>query len=247
MNILWQPIACKNCEVAFCSACMNQWLAENSGICRNDCQEFLQRQCPRLIVQQLSRLHIKCANSPHGCNEIISYDNLEKHELECEYKPRECRGCHATILKMNSVEHENTCDEIELTCPECNMIYKRGAAATIHTEIICLKEQLRQLRHDFENNKQQTDQQIQQLTEKTQQLPEAIQQFQQLSETNKQQANEDIHRVQQAFEVYKQQTSEETQQIQQTFQTNKEKSDTCGGCRDWKRDNNGWDQSYDMR
>ncbi|CAF1611576.1 unnamed protein product [Rotaria sp. Silwood1] len=223
-NVLWQPIACKNCEIAFCSTCINQWLAENSGICRNDCREFVQRQCPRLIVQQLSRLHFKCENSPHGCEQVVPYDDLEKHELECQYKPLECRGCHATVLKMNYTEHDNSCEEIQLICPECNMTYKRGEAATVHTEIICLKEQLRQLRKDFEGNKQQTGEQIQQVTEKMQQLPEAIQQLQQTSETNKQQASEEIQRIQQSFEVYKQQTGDEIHQIQQTFQTNKEKS-----------------------
>ncbi|CAF4242222.1 unnamed protein product, partial [Rotaria sp. Silwood2] len=223
-NILWQPIACKNCETAFCSTCINQWLAENSGICRNECQEFLQRQCPRLIMQQLARLHFKCVNALYGCDQVLLYDNIEKHEQECDYKPLECRGCHATVLKLNYVDHENTCEEIELTCSECNMIYKRGDAATVHTEIMCLKEQLRQLRQDFETNKQQASQQIQQLTEKTKPLPETIQQVQQVSETNKQQASEEIQHLQQTFEVYKQETGGEIQKIQKTFQTNKETS-----------------------
>lgn len=69
-QILWQPVACKNCEIPFCSTCINQWATNNSESCRNNCQEFIQRPCPRFIIQQLARLHFKCANSSHGCDQV---------------------------------------------------------------------------------------------------------------------------------------------------------------------------------
>jgi len=45
------------------------------------------------------------------------------------------------------------CALIELTCQDCKLIYKRGDAITQHTENICLKEQLRQLRDESKKNK----------------------------------------------------------------------------------------------
>jgi hypothetical protein len=44
--------------------------------------------------------------------------------------------------------HVNECVSIELTCNDCKMLYKRGEAATKHTENKCLKEQLRQVRDE---------------------------------------------------------------------------------------------------
>ena len=75
-NVLWQPIACQNCEVANCLACINQWLADYPGRCRNGCQKFLERQCPRFIMQQLIRLQFKCAYASQGCDQV--YDTSKK-------------------------------------------------------------------------------------------------------------------------------------------------------------------------
>ena len=69
-NVLWQPIACQNCEVAYRLACINQWLAIRPGECRNGCQKFLERQCPRFIMQQLGRLQFNCAYSSQGCDQV---------------------------------------------------------------------------------------------------------------------------------------------------------------------------------
>ncbi|CAF3329917.1 unnamed protein product [Rotaria socialis] len=267
-KILWQPVACRNCEVAFCSTCINQWLAQNSGVCRKNCREFVQRSCPRFIVQQLSRLQFTCQNSLQGCDQVLAYDRIEAHELECGYKQLQCRGCHEAVLKMNHIDHENTCLQIELTCSECNTTYKRGDGTFVHTEVICLREQLRQLRLELQAHKKHAGQQIDEITEKIQPLSETLQQLQQVSESNNQQVSNDIKSFQQALEADKEQTSKEIQQIQQKFQTTGEKSSTemgdlkkaleqystadircvcggtfcrkCAGCRDWKREDNGW-------
>ncbi|CAF3953833.1 unnamed protein product [Rotaria magnacalcarata] len=225
-KILWQPVACRTCEVAFCSGCINQWLAQNSGVCRKNCREFVQRSCPRFIVQQLSRLQFKCQNSLQGCDQILAYESIEAHELECGYKQTQCQGCHEAVLRKNHIDHENTCPQIELKCSECNITYKRGDGPAVHTEIICLKEQLRQLRLEFQAHTKHEGQQIDELTEKIQPLPETLQQLQQASESNKQQVSDDIKSFQQALAADKEQTSKEIQQIQQKFQLTGEKSST---------------------
>jgi hypothetical protein len=55
---------------------------------------------------------------------------------------------------------------IELTCDECNVIYKRGDADTKHTENICLREQLRQVRDESKRNKRE----LEKLTDKLNEL-----------------------------------------------------------------------------
>ena len=45
------------------------------------------------------------------------------------------------ILKKDFDNHKNDCASIELTCQDCQLVYKRGDADTKHTENICSKEQ----------------------------------------------------------------------------------------------------------
>lgn len=66
---------------------------------------------------------------------------------------------------MNYVKHESECALIEITCPDCSIVYKRGDASTQHTEAICLKEQLRILHEESKDNKLQMQELFRQLRE----------------------------------------------------------------------------------
>ena len=95
----------------------------------------------------------------HFFSQVLSYDALEKHE-ECSYQFLKCPGCRAEVLKKDFSKHTSSCGSIELTCQDCKLIYKRGDAGTKHTESVCLREQLRQLRNESKENKRE----IQELT-----------------------------------------------------------------------------------
>jgi hypothetical protein len=73
----------------------------------------------------------------------VSYEALDKHEIECDYQPNKCPGCQSQILKKDFDHHIRNCASIELTCADCKLVYKRGDAGTKHTEIICLREESR--------------------------------------------------------------------------------------------------------
>lgn len=88
------------------------------------------------------------------------YEALEKHEQECNYQLQQCPGCYRQILKKDVDNHTTNCSLIKLTCHECNLVFKRGDATTAHTENICLKEQLRQLRERSEKQLQQLSDQL---------------------------------------------------------------------------------------
>jgi len=59
------------------------------------------------------------------------------------------------MLMKDFVNHEMNCTLIELTCEDCQLVYKKNEADIKHTENICLKEQLRQLRNESKENKRQ--------------------------------------------------------------------------------------------
>ncbi|CAF1335258.1 unnamed protein product [Rotaria sordida] len=154
-ELLWKPVACRTCETPFCSTCINQWLINHPNQCPNQCQIFAERKCPPFIVKLLSQLQIACFYQSTGCNEIISYEGLDKHEIECNFQSQQCPGCQLQIIKEDFDNHISNCTSIELTCQDCKIVYKRGDADRKHTENICLKEQIRQLRDEYKENKRE--------------------------------------------------------------------------------------------
>ncbi len=93
------------------------------------------------------------------------YESLDKHEIECGYQPQQCPGCRSEILKKDFYNHKKNCPLIELTCQDCKLVYKAGEAATKHTDNICLREQLRQLRDESKENKREINELTLQLNE----------------------------------------------------------------------------------
>jgi len=58
---------------------------------------FLEKRAPPILNNFLSKLQIYCAYAPNGCNEVLPYDGLEKHEQECQYERTPCRICEAPV------------------------------------------------------------------------------------------------------------------------------------------------------
>ncbi|CAF3161654.1 unnamed protein product [Rotaria socialis] len=148
-DLLWIPITCQRCETSFCSACINRWVAANPGKCPNRCKIYIERKCPSFIVKLLGQLQIACYYQSKGCEQVIPYEALDKHESECDYQPQQCSGCRSEVLKKDFDNHTSGCAAIELTCQDCKLVYKRVDAATTHTENICLREQTKENIHQI--------------------------------------------------------------------------------------------------
>jgi hypothetical protein len=50
------------------------------------------------------------------------------------------------MTKKDLVEHKTQCPLIEWTCPACNLTVRKFDAIQCHTDIVCLQEQLRDIR-----------------------------------------------------------------------------------------------------
>ena len=80
LNILFSPVQCNICNKCFCKICI-----KNYNDSRKNCPfrcinpKYLEN---KFVNNVLSILKFKCKN---GCNQIINYDNLEKHyEENCD-------------------------------------------------------------------------------------------------------------------------------------------------------------------
>jgi RING-H2 zinc finger domain len=69
------------CEHAFCSVCINDWLNRQST-CPIDRGMLLRTQLkpvPRILRNLLSRLKITCNNAEFGCTAVVKLDQLSTH------------------------------------------------------------------------------------------------------------------------------------------------------------------------
>jgi hypothetical protein len=103
----------------------------------------MEHRAPQAILHILSTLKVKCLYTSNGCEETLSYNGLETHEEACGYRLKTCSGCQQEIVKRDFQSHHSTCPLVSLTCSECDTVYERQNEQK-HTEIICLRIQLRQ-------------------------------------------------------------------------------------------------------
>lgn len=117
-----------NCEHAFCSGCIHEWLSRQPT-CPVDRQNITPpqlRPVPRILrnllyryrvpdlplrLQRLMtagilfsfRLQLTCDNSVYGCTAILKLDVLQSHIQECEFNPKRpvpCElGCGLVVPK----------------------------------------------------------------------------------------------------------------------------------------------------
>lgn len=71
-NILWKPIACQLCETPFCTICITKWLNQSQHVCPMRCSKFIQRSCPKFVLNKLSKLQMVCCYHLSGCKEVSS-------------------------------------------------------------------------------------------------------------------------------------------------------------------------------
>lgn len=171
-GILWSPVACQNCDTPYCAVCIENWHSKegNSSRCPyQKCSSYVQRPCPPANQLMLEALQITCRFNENKCPETLMYNDLKEHETNCGYRLMICSGCEKKIIKNEFHEHERTCPLVVLKCGECDSSYKRRDEGE-HTEIHCLRVQLRQIRERVEQVKQENDDKINELKTQVQHL-----------------------------------------------------------------------------
>jgi len=150
-NILWKPIACKTCENSFCLKCIRLWLNEKPNQCPFNCH-FQERKCPGILLKLLSKLKLNCENKINGCNILIPYEALEKHQLkECQFRFIQCSNCLKEILSKDFDIHQNElCLQIKSTCLKCSSIYYQKDG---HSYLDCLKKQSQIIQEAMDESK----------------------------------------------------------------------------------------------
>jgi len=110
-GVLEDPVQAPQCEHAFCSSCINEWLSRQQT-CPIDRQPIMPvhlKAVPRILRNLLARLYISCDNASYGCLVVIKLDMLTSHLEECEHNPKKpviCeQGCGQIIPKDELKDH----------------------------------------------------------------------------------------------------------------------------------------------
>lgn len=119
-GLLWKARCCSSCQHLFCQTCLDTWHDYHPNVCPYRCTPFHQKRAPPAIQSLLTRLSMGCRNHFLGCNEILSYNNLEEHErMHCHYRTRTCRTCREDLPLDQMVEHRIRCEPKTSLCPFC--------------------------------------------------------------------------------------------------------------------------------
>ncbi|UJR10254.1 hypothetical protein I4U23_014464 [Adineta vaga] len=134
-HLLWKPVECQNCQRLFCKACIDECLKEQPDACPL-CRHYEEKRCSPMFYALLSKIKIECENKVNGCEEILSYESLEKHQnYGCQYKMKNCRGCQKEMLEKDLNQHERTCGKVKIECQRCHRTYKQKRK---HEQMECL-------------------------------------------------------------------------------------------------------------
>ena len=127
LNILLNPYDCSKCGNTFCYSCINK-LKESNKKCPFGCTDYDIMPSSFAIKKFLNQLQFQCLNKENGCNEIISYNNIEQHDKNCEYINSICPNNQCGIkvpwnLLKNHIENE--CLYTLYECDKCHLKLNR--------------------------------------------------------------------------------------------------------------------------
>ena len=130
LNVLNNPKSCRNNQHYFCFGCIGQHL-ENSHTCP-ECMEELTpatlAEPPRVLLNMILALRIKCNHSARGCPEYVQLDRLQNHVDKCGFGPATCgnEGCGGIVNRCNKVRHETElCKFRTYECSGCEELKKQ--------------------------------------------------------------------------------------------------------------------------
>ena len=92
-EILVEPMVTKCCQQTYCRQCIEEWL-QRQNTCPNDRKSLIKQDlcpAPRLVVNLLNEMSVKCDYHLDGCQEVVPYSQLSTHLKSCEFNL--CKTC----------------------------------------------------------------------------------------------------------------------------------------------------------
>ena len=130
LNVLNNPKSCRNNQHYFCFGCIGQHL-ENSHTCPKCMEELTPAtlvEPPRVLLNMILALRIKCNHRARGCPKYVQLDKLQNHVDHCGFGPATCgnEGCGMDVNRSDKVRHETElCKFRTILCSGCGELKKQ--------------------------------------------------------------------------------------------------------------------------
>ena len=127
LNILLNPYDCSKCGNSFCFTCISK-LKDSNKPCPLGCTDYDIIPSSFAIKKFLNQLSFSCLNKENGCEEIISYNNIEQHDKNCEYINSVCPNLQCGVkMPWNLLKNhiQNECNYTLFECDKCRIKLNR--------------------------------------------------------------------------------------------------------------------------
>ena len=75
---------------------------EQTGACLNGCQRYEKKTILQEIMKKIRSLVFICRYKVNGCDEHIEYENVVKHEENCDYQLITCVSHDCSVKTLMS-------------------------------------------------------------------------------------------------------------------------------------------------
>ena len=107
LYVIIDPMQTKCCRQIYCRHCIQDWIRVNDS-CPNDGKLLSEDgvwQVPRLMLNLLNNIEVKCSYCEEGCNQVVRVETLAQHLRVCDFRPNlRCNSCH--LARPNALEHD---------------------------------------------------------------------------------------------------------------------------------------------
>jgi len=137
--IVTDPTTCKICENMFCKKCINEWLKNNTK-CPIRCIKFEHKEITKQTKNVMNKIKLKCINHLQGCNELLIFENYQKHLYGCEFIKFQCKHCEYVGSYNLCAEHTKSCKASFIYCEFCEKTFKKDNFISQHTSEMCYED-----------------------------------------------------------------------------------------------------------
>ena len=189
-NLVWNPVDCSQCGKLFCEYCLKKSVKKLKNVCPMcRAKPFKSSHCKALKITFLD-IKLKCPNDSckenikyydyvshlekcefkkyHCVNKNCNYENtlnnkddMELHFKSCKYRIINCEFCgKEMVANLLEKHHENECLKFIIKCKNCFESMTREDYNNVHTENICMKNQIKLLKSQIKQNENENNNEI---------------------------------------------------------------------------------------
>lgn len=189
-NLVWNSVDCSQCGKLFCQYCLKKSVKKLKNVCPMcRAKPFKSSHCKALKITFLD-IKLKCPNDSckenikyydyvshlekcefkkyHCVNKNCNYENtlnnkddMESHFKSCKYRIINCEFCGKEMVANLLDKHqENDCLKFIIKCKNCFESMTREDYNNVHTENICMKNQIKLLKNQIKQNENENNNEI---------------------------------------------------------------------------------------